>query len=225
MAELSDLFELSRPFEPNESAWLAVQHRASRRQRHRRVGSAALGLGMFLGAMMGLLLAFNRTVPVFGHLGQAHASVAGPAGRGRGSLPATTVLGSPQQASTGDAASATVAAAMGGGGSLVDAHDEHRQIVDARVVAPAAPGPGRGDTGDGASGSGTGDPPGAGAPTHGSGHGPAQGGSGPPSGGGAGGGSGGSGGSSGCGGGSIGHGHGHVRGPHVCGPSGSCNLV
>src|SRR4029078_5025436 len=69
MADLSDLFEMSRPFEPTDAAWRTIERRAARRQLHRRVGSAALGLGMFLGAMIGLLMAFNRTVPVFGPRG------------------------------------------------------------------------------------------------------------------------------------------------------------
>ncbi len=232
MADLSDLFELSRPFEPNESAWGAIERRAARRQRHRRVGSAALGLGMFLGALTGLLLAFNRTVPVFGPRGQAYAAVGGPVSRGRGSVPAATVLGGPQAAATDGSASATLAGATAGGGTLVDAHDEHRQIVDARVVAATHPGDGRGGTGDGMSGSGsggsgTGDAPNTGAPGHANGHGPVQGGPGPVSGGGGGlgGSSGGSsGGSGGCGGGSVGHGPAHVRGPRACDPRGGCDL-
>jgi hypothetical protein len=232
MADLSELFEVSRPFEPNESAWRAIERRTARRHFHRRVGSAALGLGMFLGALTGLLLAFNRTVPVFGQRGQTYAAVGGPASRGRGSGPAATGLGGPQAAATVVPGSAALAGASAGGGTLVDLHDEHRQIVDARVVAATHPGGGRGGAGDGAGesgtgGSGTGDPagtgaPGTGAPGHSNGHGPVQGGHDPVSGGGAGGGSGGS--SGGCGGGSVGHGPTHVHGPRPCDPRGGCNL-
>jgi hypothetical protein len=226
MADLSDLFEMSRPFEPTDSAWRTIERRAARRQRNRRVGSAALGLGMFLGAMIGLLMAFNRTVPVFGPRGRAVAALPGPAARGRGSALTTTGLGSPRAGSTADHA-ATVSG-VGGGAVLVDLHDEHRQIVDARVGAASQTG-GRGGGEAGPAGSGPADSgPGsgpAGTPGHGTGHEPVQGGPGSVGGSGGGSGSGSSGGSSGgCGGGSAVHGPTHVRGPRACEPRGGCNL-